>query len=142
METSDITHNGTVIFCDGRRIQVKITVGDACAHCAGQAGCKLMNATERVVEAGLERNAPSFSVGEQVLVRMRAGNGFKAVFYAYLLPVIMLMSCVIIMFSLHCDEGATALAAIGAVVLYYLLFYLFRRRINRKFSFKIEKLAE
>ena len=121
---------------------MKIAVGDACAHCAGQAGCKLMNATERVVEAGLERNAPSFSVGEQVLVRMRAGNGFKAVFYAYLLPVIMLMSCVIIMFSLHCDEGATALAAIGAVVLYYLLFYLFRRRINRKFSFKIEKMAE
>ena len=142
MEQNRISHKGTVVENDGRTIRVKITRSEACGHCAARSGCQMLNTTERIIEVPADRQSRGYEVGETVLVQMQTHSGLKAVFYAYLLPVIMLMSCVIVMFSLHCNEGATALAAIGAVVLYYLLFYLFRRRINRKFSFKIEKLAE
>jgi sigma-E factor negative regulatory protein RseC len=142
MEQSRISHRGTVVEKNGQTVRVKITRSDACGHCAAQRGCQMLNTTERIIEVPADRQSCNFEVGETVLVHMQTHSGLKAVFYAYLLPILLMMACVSLMYAMHCGEGLIALTAIGSIVLYYLLLYLFRRRINRKFSFKIEKLAE
>lgn len=142
MEPKNTIHQGVVAQVDDRKIRVKIAMSDACGHCAGKGACQMLNATERLVEVPLDRHDPAFSVGEQVHVKLLTRSGLKAVFYAYLLPMMVMMACVIVLYLLHTGEGLMALAAIGSLAAYYFLLYLFRERINRKFSFKVEKLAE
>ena len=139
MEQNRISHKGTVVENDGRTIRVKITRSEACGHCAARSGCQMLNTTERIIEVPADRQSRGYEVGETVLVQMQTHSGFKAVFYAYLLPILLMMACVSLMYAMHCGEGLIALTAVGSIVMYYLLLYLFRRNINRKFSFTLEK---
>lgn len=142
MEPNVTTHQGVVNKVADRIIWVKIAMSDACGHCAGKGACQMLNATERLVEVPLERHDPDFSVGERVNIKLLTHSGLKAVFYAYLLPAILMMTCVAILYLFHAGEGLTALAAIGSLAVYYMLLYIFREKINRKFSFKVEKMAD
>ena len=68
---------------------------------------------------------------------MGLGQANRAVIFAYLIPVIILVSMIFILNALKIDEGINALISIGSLVPYYLILYLFRNKIKQKFEYEI-----
>lgn len=141
MESNDILHTGTVTGQEGNILKVSIRVAEACAHCSIKNSCTAIGGKDRLMEVPLGSDAPVFEIGETVRIRMRTQAGMKAVFYAYVLPILLLMAVVITLYACTVAEGVIALSALGSILLYYSLLYLFRHRIDRKFSVSAEKTA-
>ena len=142
METGDILHYGTVVGQNGNKLKVRIQVEGACEHCRVKGGCAAAGNKDRLLEVPLPDSGPSFETGETVRIRMHPHSGMKAVLYAYVLPVLLLMGVVISLYACAAAEEAVALAALGVLTLYYAGLYLYRRRIDRKFSLSVEKSGQ
>jgi sigma-E factor negative regulatory protein RseC len=133
-----ISHPGVVESVGAEGVLVRMESTSACGACRAKAACGMSEMQEKRVQlpAGLQL----FSVGEAVNVVMRQSLGTKAVMLAYVLPLAALLASLLLLFSLGLPEGAAGLLSLGILALYYLALYLFRSKLNREFSFDIEKL--
>ena len=78
-------------------------------------------------------------VGEKVNVILGSYLGISAVFLAYVLPLLLLILSIVLLPVAGLTELQTGISAIGIVVLYYIVLALFRSKLNRVYSFSIEK---
>ena len=137
VNTNLISHIGIIKSINNQHLIVKIISQTACSSCQAKGSCTTTNQTEKEIE--IQQNEKSFLVGEQVLVVATSNQGYKAVFYAYLLPLILLVVSLMIFLALTKDEAISALGAIVCLSPYYLLLYLLRHRLKNSFNFKIHK---
>ena len=80
----------------------------------------------------------TYKVGDEVQVYTKMSMGFKAVWLSYVIPLAVLMTLILILTSSGVSEYVSALAAVGAVVLYYFVIWLFRNRLSTEFVFYIK----
>ena len=79
-----------------------------------------------------------FHEGQAVIVLGRLSDGLSAAALAYALPLVLLLAVLVIVLALGYDESLAALAAILSLVPYYGILYLFRSRLQRRFSFRLK----
>jgi len=132
-----ITHDGFVESFDDEIINVRIITNAACVSCSAKSSCSVSETEEKIVEV---RNTGqhNYRVGEPVVVTLDQNQGFVAVFIAYFLPFLILVSTLIALLYITDSEGLAGIAALGMLIPYYILVYLFRRKIRNRFSFKIK----
>lgn len=80
-----------------------------------------------------------YSPGEEVTVIFQESQGFKALFYGYIFPFLLVMITLIGMFSLSDNEIASGLLALGVLIPYYTTLYYFRHYFKKIFNFEIEE---
>ena len=80
----------------------------------------------------------TYGVGDEVQVVLKASMGFKAVWIAYFLPLVVLLAVALGLTALGVSEVASGLAGIGAVGLYYLGVWLLRDRLRNEYVFTIQ----
>ena len=61
--------------------------------------------------------------------------GYKAVFIAYGMPLVVLFVALMVLNALGVGELYAGLGALGAVALCYLVIFLFRNKISKDYSF-------
>lgn len=80
-----------------------------------------------------------YAAGQEVTVMISNNAGAKAVIFAFVIPVVVMM---VLAFGLiiiaNASELVTALSAIGSLVVYYILLYLFRGKLESQLKFWIE----
>ena len=69
---------------------------------------------------------------------MAIGQGNKAAVLAYLIPIILLLAVLFVCLGLGVDEGLSALLSIVALVPYYIVLYLKRDQLKKRFDYIIE----
>ena len=85
-------------------------------------------------------DAAQFAVGEQVIVGVRRSAGAVAVILAYVGALAVLLAVLVAAVAvLGWSEGRGALAALGAVGVYYCVLWLFRHKIEHTIHFSITK---
>ena len=75
---------------------------------------------------------------QKVNVSMSIGQGNKAAVLAYLIPIILLLAVLFISLGLGVDEGPAALISIVALIPYYIVLYLQRDKLKKRFEYTIE----
>ena len=134
-----ITHEAVVKSVEGEHVRVTILQTAACAGCAARKMCNSAEAKEKDVDV-CTSEATAFRVGEHVVLEGRLSDGRKAALVAYGLPLLLLLPVLFIAIRLTGSDTQGALWALGTVVLYYLVIYLFfRQRLQQSFSFRIKK---
>lgn len=131
-----ISHNGVVKEITDSVIKVEITAQSACVSCKAQAICGV-DTKDKLIE--VRKWSDNYSIGENVMVLLRENLGLLALFYAYLLPFIILVTVLITSLQLNISEGLSAILGISILGPYYLILYLNRNRLQKKFSFEITK---
>ncbi len=134
-----IEHIGRVESLDVNLVRVKIVSNSACSTCAARKACGMSESEEKIVEVAT-RSAADFAVGEEVMVAVRRKVGLWAVAVAYVAPLVLLVTILIVASVFGFGEGIAAFGALGGVAIYYLLLWLFGNRISEKVSFTIYKL--
>lgn len=131
-----ISHEGIITAIDDDKVEVKILSKSACASCNIKGACNMSEMKEKVILIPRPRDK-DLSIGQEVMVSMGLGQANKAVVFAYVIPTIILFSMIFILNHFKIEEGINALISIGSLVPYYLILFLFRDKIKRKFEYEI-----
>ncbi|MBO5250673.1 MAG: SoxR reducing system RseC family protein [Bacteroidaceae bacterium] len=134
-----IKHRGRVEKLDGSHVVVRIIQTSACSACSIKGHCNASERKEKLIDVyGV--NA-SYQVGEEVVVCGATSMGMRAVWLAFGVPVlILLVALSVAMYVTNEDALVSSLVGLLAVVPYYLIIYMCRDKMNKTFSFTIEKL--
>ncbi|MBR4157098.1 MAG: SoxR reducing system RseC family protein [Bacteroidales bacterium] len=131
-----ISHEGIVTSIDNDSVQIKILSKSACASCNIKGACNMSEMKEKIISIPRPEDK-NLSIGQEVNISMELSQANRAVIFAYLIPVIILVSMIFILNALKFDEGINALLSIGSLIPYYLIIFLFRDKLKRKFEYEI-----
>lgn len=133
--SSVIEHDAIVKESGDDLLRVAVRAGSACKGCHAEGYCNPSGQQEKIIDI---RGSYLLKAGEKVTVLMRLKTGYTAVFLGYILPLIFLIITLVITSLLLLPEPLIALSSILVLALYYLVLYLLRERISRKFTFSIK----
>lgn len=130
----EITHKGRIVAIDPEITTVEIISEAACASCHAKGLCGLGEQQVKQVEVRTSAWNPH-QIGDEVEVVLKKSMGYKAVFIAYGLPLVVLFVALMVLNSLGVGELYAGLGAIGAVIICYFVIFLFRNKISKDYSF-------
>ena len=121
-----IEHSGVVVSIDGDCADVRILRTSACASCNVSRICNKTESREMNVKVRGMR-VSDFKEGDNVVVTIKASMARMAVVYGFGFPLlIMLLSFI----------------SLGMVAVYYVVLYLLRDRLDKKFLFEITDIKK
>lgn len=132
-----VTHKGIVETISGTNVRVRFVAHSACSACHARGVCSVSDSEEKFVD--VTEPIQGLKVGDHVEVVLAQSQGFKAVWYGYGLPLIILLTVIFVLYGITGRDAISALAGLGALIPYYLAVYFFRRRITRTMEFKLRK---
>lgn len=135
-----ISHIGIVEDIKGQAVQVRIQQASACDLCHAKSICSSADTKEKIVEVRAVEG--SVAVGDKVMVEGAASMGMKAVFLAYVLPLVLLILVMVLCLTLIApgNEVVAALVSLGILLPYAFLLYLLKDKLSKKFRFEIRSL--
>ena len=133
-----ITHAGVVEHIDGSRVRVRIVQTSACAACKVSGHCNAAEAKEKLVDV-FTASASQWKVGDAVTVAASRQMATQALLLAFGLHLVIMLAVLLVILSLTGREGLSALCALGALLPYYGVLWLFRGRLQQRMAFWIEE---
>ena len=133
-----IKHRGIVEKIDGSHIVVRIVQTSACSACSAKGLCNASESKEKQIDV-YEAN-PSYQIGEEVMVCGTTSMGMRAVLLAFGVPLLILVLALGVSMRLTGEDALLSSGiALVSVVPYYIGIYFCKDKLNRTFSFTIEK---
>ncbi|MFB6317564.1 SoxR reducing system RseC family protein [Saccharicrinis sp. FJH54] len=136
MHSETITHSGKVKEIKDTCVEVEIQTGSACGHCSASDQCVAADSGSRKISVE-NYSGPPLQVGDSVTLTGKNRDGLSAVFLAYFLPFILIIITLFTANTILNNEAVSGLISLGILVPYYGIIWLFKNRLKRKFSFKI-----
>ena len=84
-------------------------------------------------------DATSYAVGDGVVLVGSLTQGLKATWWAYVLPLLLVIAAVAGGYVWTGSDGIAAGLALLVLLLYYGVMYVMRSRFERRFAFSIER---
>ncbi|MFV0366642.1 MAG: SoxR reducing system RseC family protein [Mangrovibacterium sp.] len=134
----EITHEGIVKRITADTIVVGFVNKSACAACHAKGACSASDMQDKEIE--VRKSSIPYRVGERVNIVGKTSQGFLALFYAYLLPFLILLALLITGISLGYGEGTSALVALGSLLPYYFVLHLCKDKLSEKLEFEIKSI--
>ncbi len=138
-KSGEISHTGVIKSIDGNNIKVMILSKSACSQCHSKGMCNMSEMEEKIIDIYHNDNI-KYNVGDNVEVVMSLSMGNKAILLGYGIPFIVLFSSIIIFNKIINNEGFAGLITILVLIIYYLILSIFRKRISKTFTFKINRI--
>jgi Positive regulator of sigma E activity len=135
--SSEISHRGRIVSITPERTTVQIVSESACAACHARGLCSLGDSKVKEVELPT-RGWDNYQVGDEVSVVLRASMGHKAVWLAYVLPLVVMVAALLGTLAAGGSELLAGGVAIGAVALWYLVLWLLCSRLRNEYIFNIK----
>jgi len=132
-----IEHEGVISIVERDAVFVNILQVSACSGCHAKAMCNVAEMKEKTIRIPIENN--TFNIGDKVIVSGASRIGLVAVWYAFVIPMILVLVLLFSFRFLYFPESFSVLLSLAGIGLYYLILYLFRNKFNRKFTFNIIK---
>ncbi|MFA7082099.1 MAG: SoxR reducing system RseC family protein [Bacteroidales bacterium] len=134
-----IEHKGTVCEISDRKVVVRIISASMCASCHAKGACSMNDTKDKNIEVKVS-NSSNYKIGQEVIVCMEQKVGTKAVLIGFFFPFLILITSAILSnnYLFPTNEALTALISIISITVYYLIIYLIRNKIEKKFHFQIK----
>ena len=132
-----ISHEGVVAKITDDELEIKILAQSACAACHAKSACGMGEQAEKILTVPRPKGR-DFALNQKVNVRMAIGQGNKAAILAYLIPIVLLLAVLFVCLGLGMNEGLAALVSIVSLVPYYIVLYLKRDKLKKRFEYTIE----
>lgn len=132
-----IKHSGIISKKNNNILTVDIEAMSACANCHAKGMCTSLDKKTKQID--VNSSDDSFKIGDKVFILMEEKLGTKAILLGYLIPFIILIVTIIILINLLESEGLAGLCSIAVLIPYYLILFIFRKKIEKTFYFSIEK---
>ncbi len=132
-----VKHEGTIEKIEGTTVYVRIVQHSACAGCHVQSACTVADRSEKIIETKYYKH--DLHIGECVWVIGNEAMSNEALRLAFIYPFLVLCAVLVIAYMFSRHEGIAGIAALTALLPYYLILYMMRRKIRRDLVFTVEK---
>ena len=136
--SNGIQHTGVIEKIEHPHIYVRIVQQSACSECHAKSLCTGSDNQTKLIE--IEDRSGSFELNEQVYICGQYATGMYAVWLAFVLPLLFLVVCTATGTKLFDNEMMGALTGLSVLFPYYLIIYLMRNRLKKKFVFTLSKI--
>ena len=133
----EITHKGRIVALDPEITTIEILAESACSACHAKGLCGLGEEKVKQIQVRTSAWHPR-QVGDEVEVVLKKAMGYKAVFIAYGMPLVVLFVALMLLTALGVGELYAGLGALGAVAVCYLVIFLFRNKLSKEYSFYLK----
>ena len=133
-----ISHTGRIVEITPDYTTVEIISAAACGSCHAAGLCGLAEVQKKAIQ--VPTTLGDWAVGQEVEVCLRRTMGFKAVWIAYVIPLVVLIAGIVVLTQLGMGELSAGLVSIALVALYYLVIFLLRERLRNDYSFFIKQI--
>ena len=137
VENKNLCHTGIVKSVDTDKIVVSIISQAACVSCQVKGSCSSSEIKEKEVE--VTEWEGHFAPGDSVEVMASKSQGYRALFFGYLLPLILVVATLAGVNTVAKHEALAALGALGILLPYYFILFLFRSKLRNTLRFRIRK---
>lgn len=134
-----IEHKGQIETIEGNRVRVHFITMSACSNCHAKSVCSASDMESKEVE--VMDNSGRFREGEEVNVLLRQSLGFKALFFGYVFPFLLVLIALFSFSALFGSEVAVGLLSLGILIPYYLIIYFKKDHFQKAFTFELQKLS-
>ena len=137
-----IKHLGIVENIENSCLTVRIVQASACAACNAKAQCRASDTKEKLVDVLNLQNIPCH-IGEHVSITGTTSMEMKAVLLAFVIPFMIV--CGVLFGAMYLTDGNEMLSAVVslmALVPYYFIIYLARKRLKKVFIFTLDSVEE
>ena len=134
-----IKHRGIVENINGSHIQVRIVQTSACSACSIKGHCNASESKDKLIDV-FDSNSLSYQKGQEVMVYGTTSMGMKAVLLAFGLPFVVLFVTLYVAIKITDNELYAALISLASLIPYYLIIYICRGKLSRRFIFTIKPI--
>ncbi len=137
MENEYIRHKGVVERIDNQNVFVRIEQKSSCKDCHAASACLSADKKEKTIE--VSDSSGRFELHEEVVVSVRQSMGLFATVVAYVIPLLLVITCVVIGLYASGSEVIGGIVGLLVLVPYFLILYLLRDKIKKSFTFTLSK---
>ncbi len=134
----NVLHAGVVQEVSKDKLTVVIVNASACSACHAKGACLASDMKEKEIE--IFRFTGEYHIGQHVNVIGKTTQGYKAAFYGYLLPFLLVFITLILVVVLTKNDGLAGILSLAILVPYFLTLYLFRNKLKSTFDFEISAI--
>ena len=134
-----IEHNGIIYKIDVNWIQVMIVQQSACGDCYAKGTCTVSDKQEKIID--VENSDSSFLVGEKVILFGKQSIGLQAVFLAFVIPFVLIISTLLVLQLIVINESVSGAISILILMPYYVTLSFFNKKLKSKFKFEVKKVV-
>ena len=135
-----IVHTGTVERVENGRAYVRILQASACSSCQAAKLCRSSESKEKVIDIPLS-SRQTVSAGQSVQIEGTTSQGLKAVWWAYTLPLILVVVSLFLFVYLTDSETFSAVLSLIVLAFYFAVLYFLRDKFSQILSFKITNIT-
>lgn len=143
MKEDCVEQKGIVIKKQEDKLIVKIEQKSTCSSCHARGACTSLDKKDKEIEIKT-KDTQNYNIGDEVIITISTKLGMKAVFIAFVLPLILLVIALFLsikLFSL--TQSLSALVSLLVVAAYYVLLYKQNHLLSKEFNFLIkEKITQ
>lgn len=134
--SSKVTHEGIIEAIDNRHISVRIIQQAACASCKVAAHCNASDTKVKIVD--VYADSSHLTVGQKIVVSTSGSAVKNALLIGFLFPLFIIVFLIVFSKFLGKTDDVAALLALGSLIPYYIIVWLFRNKIAQKITFHID----
>ena len=132
-----IEHKGVIASISGNKLSVKILQESACSSCHAKGACMAAYSKEKMVD--ITDFTGKYKINDSVIIEGKESMGYKAVFWAFVIPLLILVLTIVLATSVwKLGEMEAAITSIIALAPYYVILYLLRNKMANSFKFTIK----
>lgn len=143
MREDCVEQKGIVIKKQEDKLVVKIEQKSTCSSCHARGACTSLDKKDKEIEIK-SKDTANYNIGDEVIITISTKLGMKAVFIAFVLPLILIVLALFLsikIFSL--SQSISALISLLVLSAYYFLLYKQNLFLSKQFNFTIkEKITE
>lgn len=128
---------GKVESINGNIVGVNISSVSACAACHAKGMCSSADKKDKLIM--VPNYGVDYKIGELVNVSIEESLGLKAVLIAYIFPVFIMLVALLLLTNIGINHMIAGITSLVGLLMYYILLYLLRDKLNKEFTFLIEK---
>lgn len=132
-----IEHEGVISKITSDSVYVKIIQSTACSDCHAKSACSISGSKEKTIEIPNKTN--EYEIGDKVIISGDSSIGLLAVFYAFTIPLILIITALVIISNTIDSETFAVLFTLILLIVYFFILYLLRERLKNKLVFTLKK---
>lgn len=133
-----VVQEGIIDSVSDISVKVRILQVSACSGCHAKGVCSSVDQKERIIDVLSDGN--TYQQGDKVSIYGKRSWGLKAVFWAFFLPFILIVSSLVLLSSVQTSELFVGLLSIAILIPYFIILSLFKYQLKKNFSFTIKKI--
>ncbi|WP_338357873.1 SoxR reducing system RseC family protein [Yeosuana marina] len=135
-EKNTFVHSGVISRITKDTVIVSLEQDIHCESCRAKSACGISESNTKEIE--IANSNDSYKINEQVKVVLKKALGFKAVFWAYVFPFILMFTTLIIASS-FLKEWLAGVLSLSILLPYYITLYVLKNTLKSAFTISILK---